>query len=209
MTDFRNNFLQAYQELNPQQKMAVDHLDNPLMVVAGPGTGKTQVLTMRIANILDKTDANPATILALTFTDSAAKNMRERLAKLIGPTAYYVNISTFHSFCSDVIRRYPEYFAIARSSEPLTQLERFEIFEELISQTDLELLKPMNMSLYYLKDVLKGISDLKREGINPTQFEKILSDEQDHLEQNQEDYKKIKSAIFDKHHEIGVERLFF
>ncbi len=190
MTDFRNNFLQAYQELNPQQKMAVDHLDNPLMVVAGPGTGKTQVLTMRIANILDKTDANPATILALTFTDSAAKNMRERLAKLIGPTAYYVNISTFHSFCSDVIRRYPEYFAIARSSEPLTQLERFEIFEELISQTDLELLKPMNMSLYYLKDVLKGISDLKREGINPTQFEKILSDEQDHLEQNQEDYKK-------------------
>ncbi len=112
MTDFHKNFLQAYQELNPQQKVAVDHLDNPLMVVAGPGTGKTQVLTMRIANILDKTDADPSTILALTFTDSAAKNMRDRLAKLIGPTAYYVNISTFHSFCSDVIRKYPEYFAI-------------------------------------------------------------------------------------------------
>lgn len=190
MTDFHNNFLQAYQELNPQQKMAVDHLDNPLMVVAGPGTGKTQVLTMRIANILDKTDADPATILALTFTDSAAKNMRDRLAKLIGPTAYYVNISTFHSFCSDVIRRYPEYFAIARSSEPLSQLERFEIFEELISHTDLELLKPMNMPLYYLKDVLKGISDLKREGINPTQFEEILHDERDYLEQNQAEYKK-------------------
>jgi len=190
MTDFRKNFLQAYQELNSQQKVAVDHLDNPLMVVAGPGTGKTQVLTMRIANILDKTDADPSTILALTFTDSAAKNMRDRLAKLIGPTAYYVNISTFHSFCSDVIRKYPEYFAIARDSQPLTQLERFEIFEQLISQTNLDLLKPMNMQLYYLREVLKGISDLKREGINPKKFQKILEEEKEQLEQNETEYKK-------------------
>ncbi len=201
-------FQQAYQQLNPHQKSAVDHLDNPLMVVAGPGTGKTQVLTMRIANILDKTDTNPSSILALTFTDSAAKNMRDRLAQLIGPTAYYVNISTFHSFCSDVIRRFPEYFSIARDSEPLTQLERFEIFEQLISQTKLESIKPLNMPLYYLREVLKGISDLKKEGINPEQFAKILEEEKKYLTGNQDDFKKAefkqKLKNLAKQHELLI-----
>jgi len=88
-------FRQAYAQLNPAQKQAVDQTDGSVMVVAGPGTGKTQVLTTRIANILLKTDTDPSAILALTFTDSAAKNMRQRLAEMIGKTAYYVNISTF------------------------------------------------------------------------------------------------------------------
>ena len=77
-------FLKAYQKLNPLQKKAVDHIgQGPLLVLAGPGTGKTQILSLRIANILLKTDARPDNILALTFTDNAAKNMRERLLKII------------------------------------------------------------------------------------------------------------------------------
>ena len=69
-------FQKDYSSLNEAQKQAVDTLDGPVMVIAGPGTGKTQVLTLRIAQILQKTDTDPSAILALTFTDSAAQNMR-------------------------------------------------------------------------------------------------------------------------------------
>ena len=105
------NFNQEYQRLNELQRAAVDHIEQgPLLLIAGPGTGKTQVLSLRIANILRKTDARPDTILALTYTEAAAKNMRERLLKIIGKDAYYVNISTFHSFCKEVIADHGEYF---------------------------------------------------------------------------------------------------
>src|SRR5215204_2896002 len=105
-------FKRFYTRLNKEQKQAVDTIDGPVMVVAGPGTGKTQVLAARIANILLKTDTNPSSVLALTFTESAAKNMRERLVSMIGKTGYYVQIHTFHSFCTDVIQSFPEFFPI-------------------------------------------------------------------------------------------------
>src|SRR4030042_684780 len=93
-------FKKEYGKLNPEQKMAVDTTEGPVMVVAGPGTGKTQILTLRIANILLKTDIAPENILALTFTDAAAVNMRRRLFGIIGAPAYRVRIETFHSFCN-------------------------------------------------------------------------------------------------------------
>ncbi len=176
-------FKQAYQQLNPAQKRAVDTLENPVMVVAGPGTGKTQVLTTRIANILLKTDANPSNILALTFTDSAAKTMRERLVKLIGKTGYYVNISTFHAFCSDVIRHNPEYFSLINDSQPLSELERYQLFQYLIDNNELEFTKPLNAPYLYLRHMVKDISDLKREGINPERFAQIIEEEEQLVKQ--------------------------
>src|SRR5882762_189137 len=89
-------FDELYNQLNPRQKEAVDSIEGPVMVIAGPGTGKTQILTLRIANILRLTDTNPDNILALTFTESAAYSMRKRLVDIIGSAAYRVNISTFH-----------------------------------------------------------------------------------------------------------------
>jgi DNA helicase-2/ATP-dependent DNA helicase PcrA len=68
-------FKQAYKELNPEQKKAVDTIDGPVMVIAGPGTGKTRTITLRIANILAKTDTSPSSILALTFTEAAARRV--------------------------------------------------------------------------------------------------------------------------------------
>lgn len=185
-------FTKIYNQLNPAQKQAVDAIDNPVIVVAGPGTGKTQVLTTRIANILLKTDTNPSSILALTFTDSAAKTMRERLVKLIGKPAYYVNISTFHAFCAEVIRGYLEYFAIARDSEPLTELERYDLHQQMIDQAQLDYIKPLNAPYHYLRDIIMRISDLKREGINPQQFSKILQQEQQEFEQVKEELTKTK-----------------
>ncbi|KKU87228.1 MAG: UvrD/REP helicase [Microgenomates group bacterium GW2011_GWF2_47_9] len=125
-------FETAYKELNNEQKLAVDTLDGPIMVVAGPGTGKTQTLALRIANILLKTDTDPDAILALTFTESAAKEMRERLTRFIGAAAYYINISTFHSFCVDVIKTHPSHFTIDPSVEPLSDLEKLKILRRLI-----------------------------------------------------------------------------
>ena len=77
-------FQQEHNRLNAEQRQAVDTIEGPVMVIAGPGTGKTQILTLRIANILLKTQINASNILALTFTQAAATNMRERLLKIIG-----------------------------------------------------------------------------------------------------------------------------
>src|SRR5436190_7052141 len=99
------NFNQAIKELNAKQREAVDTIDGTVLVIAGPGTGKTQLLSVRIANILKKTDTLPQNILALTFTDSAAHTLRQRLANLIGQSAYNVTISTYHAFGSELIRR--------------------------------------------------------------------------------------------------------
>ncbi len=168
-------FQKAYKQLNPQQKQAVDTIEGPVMVIAGPGTGKTQVLATRIANILLRTDVKPHNILALTFTESAAKNMRERVVSLIGKTGYYVQISTFHAFCSSVIQDNPEFFPIERGSEPLTDLERYDLFQSIIEEMRLEVLKPLNRNLMYINEIMKAISDLKREGVAPADFEAIIA----------------------------------
>src|SRR3989338_2896463 len=105
-----SNFLSDYKKLNLKQKEAVDTIEGPVMVIAGPGTGKTTVLTLRIANILRKTDTPPDAILALTFTDSGVHAMRDKLTRLVGPAAYQVPIHTFHSFCNNAIKSYPDRF---------------------------------------------------------------------------------------------------
>ena len=93
-------FQTLYRQLNREQKKAVDTIEGPVMVVAGPGTGKTQILTPRIANILRKTDTSANSILALTFTESGVYSMRKRLVEMIGSDGYRVNIYTFHGFCN-------------------------------------------------------------------------------------------------------------
>lgn len=167
--------------LNPAQRKAVETIDGPVMVIAGPGTGKTHVLAARIARILEKTDTPPYAILALTFTESAAITMRERVVRMIGKSGHYVNIMTFHSFCSDIIKTHPEYFPIDRGSEPLSDLEKYEIFETLINSSKLRALKPLNMPMFYIKDIIQAISHLKREGIMPDDLKNIVHREFENL----------------------------
>ncbi|RYF27436.1 MAG: ATP-dependent helicase, partial [Chloroflexi bacterium] len=104
------DFTTRYKNLNESQKIAVDTIDGPVMVVAGPGTGKTELLSMRAANILKRTDTLPENILCLTFTESGAAAMRQRLVSIIGKDAYKVAIHTFHSFGSEVISQNREFF---------------------------------------------------------------------------------------------------
>ena len=163
--------------LNSAQQLAVDTIEGPVMVVAGPGTGKTQIIAERIANILEKTDTPPHGILALTFTESGAKAMRQRLLETIGETAYYVNIFTFHAFCSSVIQEFPDRFIISPEMESLSGLERVEIFHQILEKHDFEHIKPPNQPSYYTPALIKSIQDLKREAITPQSFKSILKKE--------------------------------
>lgn len=170
-------FEKHYGGLNLEQKEAVDSIEGPVMVIAGPGTGKTQILTLRIANILRLTDTNPENILALTFTESAAYAMRKRLVDIIGSSAYRVQISTFHGFCNDIIKRFPEDFPRIISSANITEVDQIRIVEDVIENTKLKELKPYGDKFYYLRHVIRAISDLKRESIDPKEFGKILKRE--------------------------------
>ncbi len=160
--------------LNPQQREAVETIEGPVMVMAGPGTGKTQILTLRLANILARTDTNPENILALTFTESAAANMRRRLAGIIGTPAYYVNILTFHSFCNEIIKNYPDKFPTIIGSTPATPADQITIIRKIIGSTPLKLLKPIGHKFYYVGPALKAIKDLKNENLDPANYEAKL-----------------------------------
>jgi DNA helicase-2/ATP-dependent DNA helicase PcrA len=101
---FNELFEKELSNLNPSQKKAVTQIAGPVLVIAGPGTGKTHILSARIGNILKETDAKPHNILCLTFTDAGVLAMRERLQEFIGPEAHKVHIYTFHSFCNTIIQ---------------------------------------------------------------------------------------------------------
>ncbi len=176
-----STFQTLYKKLNKEQKKAVDTIDGPVMIIAGPGTGKTMTLTMRIANILQKTDTDPHGILALTFTDSGAKEMRKRLIEIIGPTAYYVNIHTFHSFANSLINEHGEIFQFDEETEPLSDLERVEIFKDLIDKTDLNILRPANTPYFYIHSISRKIQELKREHINPQNLKVLVKEEKERL----------------------------
>ncbi|MEK7257490.1 MAG: UvrD-helicase domain-containing protein, partial [Bacteroidota bacterium] len=122
---YNQAFLRELDRLNPEQREAVEHIEGPVLVIAGPGTGKTHILAARIGRILMETDTQPHNILCLTFTDSGVQAMRRRLLELIGPEAHRVHIFTFHSFCNNVIQDNLDRFG-RRDLEPLSDLERVE-----------------------------------------------------------------------------------
>src|SRR6185295_8173300 len=124
-------FQEEYSRLNEKQRLAVDTIEGPVLVIAGPGTGKTQILASRIGKILLETDTGPGNILCLTYTDAGVLAMRKRLLQFIGPDAYKVNIYTFHAFCNDVIQENLSLFE-KTSLELVSDLEKAELFKELI-----------------------------------------------------------------------------
>lgn len=166
-----------YKKLNPEQKKAVDAIEGPVMVLAGPGTGKTHMLTLRIANILRLTDTAPENILALTFTESAVYAMRKRLVEIIGARGYRVRIHTFHGFCNDVIKDYPEHFERIIGASHIGEIEQARLIEDMLLSTRLTMLKPYGSPLYYVPALLSSIRQLKREDYTPADFKKFLEKE--------------------------------
>ena len=150
--------------LNPQQKQAVETTEGPLLVVAGAGSGKTSVLTRRIAYLVEKNNVNPWNILAITFTNKAANEMRKREQKLLGPAAESIWMSTFHALCVRILRRdadkinYSHNFSIADSAEQLTLVKHIE--------KDLNI----NPKMYGPRRILSAISNGKNDLLTPEAF---------------------------------------
>ncbi|MFA7675782.1 MAG: ATP-dependent helicase, partial [Candidatus Shapirobacteria bacterium] len=203
------SFLSEYQKLNPEQKTAVDTIEGPVMVIAGAGTGKTQTIALRIANILLQTQILPQNILCLTFTDTGTIAMRERLTKIIGSDAYKVRIHTFHSFCNEVIKNNPEYFIFAKNIKNIEEVERVELIQKLISSLkNGSPLKPWGDSFFYQRDIISAIQSLKKEGINSDLLLKLINNQLKFLEKNKDLIEKLLSIRFSKSIEADILPVF-
>ena len=172
------DFLNRYSKLNPAQKLAVDNIDGPVMVIAGPGTGKTELLSVRVANILQKTDTLPENILCLTFTDSGANAMRQRLIDIIGSDAYKVAIHTFHSFGAEIINQNGQYFYNGAHFKPGDEVSSYEIIRGIFEKLEYNnpLISQMNGEYTHISDALKVISELKKSGLTSEELLQILDE---------------------------------
>jgi DNA helicase-2/ATP-dependent DNA helicase PcrA len=172
-------FEERYKKLNKEQKRAVDETEGPVLVVAGPGSGKTELLSLRVGNILKKGQVSPHNILCLTFTDNGAINMRERLASLIGGDAYRVSIFTFHAFCNHIIARHPEYFWKAAHFSQANDIARAEILQSLFMTLPhghpLASFHP-EKGYVYLRDVADRIKHIKSYGYTAEEYETVLKE---------------------------------
>lgn len=174
-------FTEEYARLNDGQKQAVDTVEGPVMVVAGPGTGKTQVLALRVAHILRKTQARPGNILCLTFSSAGATAMRERLRRLIGGDAYAVTVNTIHGFCDKIINQNPAVFSEWQNQKGISEIERYKAMQMLIDAVSHSsaLINPKN-PYDRIPAILGRISDCKREGKSLEELKKV-ADEYDVL----------------------------
>jgi len=171
-----SGFEKFYTILNPEQKEAVDTIPGPVLVLAGPGTGKTQLLSVRAANIIRQKKCLPENILILTYTNAAAKTMKERLSKIIGFKGYDVHVSTFHSFANSIILDSEEASNYIQERIQIADIEKIKAIEYIIDHTKgLSDIRPFNAPYTYAKDIQKRISDLKREGFTPDEFSKYIA----------------------------------
>ena len=157
--------------LNPKQKEAVLHQDGPMLVLAGAGSGKTKVLTSRIAYLIDN-GVSPANILAITFTNKAAREMKERVINLVGYDANYIQISTFHSLGLKIIKENYEFLGYDKNFIILDSDDTLTIVKKLMKELN------MNPKFYNAKQIRNKISSAKNELITPEKFNKIEFDSQ-------------------------------
>lgn len=176
MSDHQN-FKNAYEKLNEQQKLAVDTIDGPVMVIAGPGTGKTQVLSLRIATILQKTDVGASAVLCLTFTRSGVIAMRKRLMEYMGTDANKVTVSTFHGFAARLVEKHYELLGFAKSPELLDETKSVFLADEILHGKNWEYLRPRANPASYFSDIKNLISLLKRENFSADDFKVIITQE--------------------------------
>ncbi len=176
-------FKEAYAKLNKEQKEAVDTVEGPVLVIAGPGTGKTHILTLRSANILEKTDADASSILILTFTDSAARTVAKRLAGLIGEEeARKVGTFTFHSFAEEIMKSYPEAFPDYTDRRLMGELEQVLLWRDVLSSREVKHVATAKSPFHYLKDLMHLEDELTRERISLQEYGVWLDEEAKRIE---------------------------
>lgn len=175
-----------YGKLNKEQKEAVDSIEGPVMVVAGPGTGKTQILSLRIGNILKQTDTKADSVLCLTFTNAGVKAMRERLRKYIGNEANKIKLSTFHSFAIDFIGKNFEVLGLDKEPQMMDEKDAVSLCDDILHGNEWEYLRPRSDASRYFRDLKSLISLLKRERIKPQDFGRLIKEDIESIKNNPE-----------------------
>lgn len=170
-------FEEKYAKLNKAQKEVVDTIEGPVMVVAGPGTGKTTIITLRIANILEKTDTPASGILAITFTESGVKSLRDKLFELIGERAYDVKIHTFHGFAGSIMAEFPEHFTHIHRYTQMNEIEAESLVRNILMNPEMKPLRPFGDPDYYIPHIIRAISASKREAKTPHEIKKFAEAE--------------------------------
>ena len=156
----------VYDTLNPKQQEAVFHTEGPLLILAGAGSGKTRVLTHRIAYLIEEKGVNPWNILAITFTNKAAGEMRDRVDNLVQSGAGSVWVSTFHSCCVRILRRFIDYLDYENNFSIYDSDDQKALIKQLIKKMDLD-------TRQFRERLLMGtISEAKNELISPEEFMK-------------------------------------
>ncbi len=162
-----------YKKLNKAQKEAVDTTEGPVMVIAGPGTGKTQVLSLRIGNILEQTDTPADGVLCLTFTNSGVDAMKKRL-RSYGVDTTKVAISTFHAFGSKLIEEFHQHLGLHEPPATLDEASAVGLVDDILNDNDWEHLRPRGDASRYFHDLKSLTSLLIREGLTPEAFGKEI-----------------------------------
>ena len=177
MKNFKDIYEQEYQKLNSQQKRAVDTVEGPVMVIAGPGTGKTQILSRRVANILTNYHTNPEEIVCLTYTEAGASEMLDRLEGLIGEEGRNVRVKTIHSFCSDLILENSDLFG--EEPKVITTAAKYEILKDIIDEHVTEespFYKNSGECYSFKEQLLDLFTKMKRENLDKDDFEKEIDE---------------------------------
>ncbi len=178
-------FIERYKKLNKGQKEAVDTVEGPVLVVAGPGTGKTTILTLRIAEILRKTDTPAHGILAITYTDAGVRAMREKLREVIGNRAHDVYIHTFHSFASAMMSEYPDRFMRIGDFKQMTEIDQESLVRTIISSPKFAELRPGGRPDGYISSIVRTISDAKKDAFTPEIIRKFVSEEKKNIKNDE------------------------
>ena len=200
MTNFLNG-------LNDAQRKAVETIYGPVLVLAGPGTGKTHLLTARIGHILQQTDARAENILCLTFTNAAAVEMKERLRAKIGADANKAEITTFHGFAEWIMNQYPLKFETLKSGRELADdLTKALAFRDAVRSKHWKHFRPIYDELANQYDVISAISNLKREHVSPTQLLDFIPEERKLWEADKKNYYSRKYKNFNVGDEKPAER---
>ncbi|HEY0908493.1 MAG TPA: ATP-dependent DNA helicase [Candidatus Paceibacterota bacterium] len=179
-------FEERYAKLNPAQKEAVDTIEGPVMVIAGPGTGKTSILTLRIANILQTTDTPASGILAITYTDAGVKAMRGKLREIIGERAHEVRIHTFHGFAASIIHEFDDHFPHISRSKQMTDIEAETLVRNILKDPAFATLRPTGEPEFYIQKIVRTISDAKREAWTPATMRDFAAKEAKRIETDED-----------------------
>lgn len=180
----------AILNLNPKQSDAVHHKDGPLLILAGAGSGKTRVLVERIIKLIERDGVNPWNVFAVTFTNKAAREMKERVVRSLGPSADNLWISTFHSSCLRILRRHADRLGFQQQFAIYDDTDQKTLIKKLIND------KKLDDKIYKIKSIQFHINRCKNEAIKPEDFptagdfflnkvKEIFIDYQKELEKNQ------------------------